>query len=578
MKKLLFTGITLLAMLPLTAQFFTKEYGSGSVTDRIADGTASISGPAGHIMAGQTFVSQINDLMLIRTDAFGTVGGAPFFQNHYRLQTTGGGQLTSIPAKVIQMAGGNIFVVGTYQNAVPTFVARGIYTAVFDNAGTVLNVTGWQATATSTTAITAISACPSDVAGDPTVYVTGTMDLTPYGAGLGSGIFALSVNGNTNVLNWSMAYNLPLISNEVVTDIIASPYAAELMMIGNFRTSAGDGAAFMLRADDATGTSLGVNVYNYTSSNESVSAIALSSTAPTGFVICGTTNNSSAVNRVWVFETNNTGAGITGNIFINSSNGSAATGVDVFQRLNTAAVFEYYVAANITTGTIGLNDMVVFKLTNVLGVTGQYTYGKPNTNEQVVEIAPHTSGIGVYGNTNSGTVTTNAEGYVVKTYYNGVTACNSSITSTTRVAPALTVAGTTHSMPGVLTSISRVFILQGPVNTYPICSALTVVGGSNVRLGNASDELQYETASTVFPNPVSQANPYIFLSFKSSYEQQIEIRVIDLAGREISNQQISVAEGELQQQINFSTSMSPGIYFMTVFANGSTETHRILVE
>ncbi|MGL5890286.1 MAG: hypothetical protein ACRC3B_10395, partial [Bacteroidia bacterium] len=219
MKKLLLIGITIFSLLPLGAQYFTKEYGSASVNDRIADGTASISGPAGHIMAGQTFLAQFNDLMLIRTDFTGTVGAAPFFQNRYILQTSGGGRLTSIPAKVIQMPGGNIFVAGTYLNAVPTFAARGVYTAIFDPSGAVLSVRGWQITATGTTAITAISACRAATAADPTVYVTGNLDLTPYGAGLGNGFFAISIDGNTNIANWTNAYNLPLISNESVADI-----------------------------------------------------------------------------------------------------------------------------------------------------------------------------------------------------------------------------------------------------------------------------------------------------------------------------------------------------------------------
>jgi Secretion system C-terminal sorting domain len=580
MKKLLLISMAVFSLSNLEAQYFTKEYGSASVTDRIADGTASISGPAGHIMAGQTFLAQFNDLMLIRTDFTGTVGGAPFFQNRYILQTSGGGRLTSIPAKVIQMPSGNIFVAGTYQNAVPTFVARGIYTAIFDPSGAVLSVRGWQATATSVSAITAISACRAATAADPTVYITGNMDLTPYGAGLGNGFFAISVDGNTNVLNWTNAYNLPLISNESVVDIIASPYAAQVMMIGNFRTTAGDGASFMLVAASATGVSAAVNVYNYTGTNESVSAIALNSTAVTGFVICGTTNNSSAVNRVWVFKTTTNGAGITGNIFINTSNGSSATGSDVIQRLNSASVFEFYVSANIATGTIGLNDMVVFKLTNALAVVGggQFTYGKPNTNESNVEIAAHTDGLGVYGNTSLGTVTGNLEGYVTKAYYNGFTACNSSLITTTRVAPVLTVAGTTHAMPGTLAMVLPVFTLNGTVLTYNICNAVTVLGGSNARLANTTIETEATLQSSVFPNPVSLSSPVLQLKMNAPAEQQIEIRITDMLGREVLNQQISIAEGESVQQIQLPSGLSAGVYNMSISGNGVSENHRFILE
>ncbi|MCU0436120.1 MAG: T9SS type A sorting domain-containing protein [Bacteroidia bacterium] len=577
MKKLLLAVIAACTLLPLSAQYFTKEYGSASTNDRIADGTASVAGPVGHIMAGQTFLSQVNDLMLIRTDVTGTVGAMPFFQNHYRLLTPSGQPLNSIPAKVIQLTSGNIFVVGTYQNAAPTFLARGVYTAVFTPAGAVISVRGWQATATSTSAITAVSACTSAVAGDPTIYITGNIELAPYGAGLGAGIFGISINGNTNVVNWTSAYDLNLLARESAADIIASPYAAEVVIVGNYLAPAGDGATFMLRVASGTGVSLAANVYNYTGSNESVAAIALSSAAPVGFVICGTSNNASVINRVWVFKTNTTGAGITGNAFINTSNGSVATGTDVIQRQNTFGAFEFYVSATAATGTIGANDMLVFKLTNILGFVGQFTYGKPATNESSVEIAAFTDGFGIYGNTNSGTVTANTEGYVSKAYYNGVTACNATQLGGSRVTPALSVAGTTHTQPGTLVQLLPTFTLLGPVVTYPICNAAVVAGGNNARIAADNEDVAMSNVS-VYPNPVIAGSSPLQIVLDTPAEGEVQLMLTDITGREVLVKTIVATEGENRYELALPDDIRKGVYILAIRGAGINDMRKILVE
>ncbi|MGL5890141.1 MAG: T9SS type A sorting domain-containing protein, partial [Bacteroidia bacterium] len=216
--------------------------------------------------------------------------------------------------------------------------------------------------------------------------------------------------------------------------------------------------------------------------------------------------------------------------------------------------------------------------TNALAVVGggQFTYGKPNTNESNVEIAGHTDGLGVYGNTSSGTVTGNLEGYVTKAYYNGFTACNSSLITTTRVAPALTVAGTTHAIPGTLAMVMPVFTLGGSVLTYNICSAVTVIGGSNARI--AQQDEASEVNAAVFPNPVSLSNPILNLNLNSASDQQIEIRITDMLGREVLNQKTIITEGQSLQTLQLPADIRAGVYLIMLNGEGIHETHRFIVE
>ncbi|MGL5891189.1 MAG: T9SS type A sorting domain-containing protein [Bacteroidia bacterium] len=577
MKKQLLLLLALSCAGVSYGQFFSKEYGS-TATDRLTDGTASLVGPAGHVMTGTSNIAGTTDLVLIRTDVQGLTPAAPFFRNTYRLMTPPGAPLSSTPVKVIQMPSGNIFVAGSYTGTAAT--DKGIYTAIFDPNGNLLSIRGWKTILTATTTITAASACRAATAADPTVFVTGTVDLAPYNTTLGSGVFVISLDGNTNVLNWSLTYAFSGLSGEAAADIIDSPYNSEVVVAGNFN-NANDRGAFLLRVNRANGLPIAApNIFNYTNSNESVSAISLNpnSVLPqSGFILCGTSNQASANNRMWVFKVNTTCNTVLANRFITYSvTTSSFTGSDIITRLNTSSQFEFYASGTAGTGQLGQNDMVVIKLSLALGILGEYTYGTAVTSESNAEIAAHSDGLGVYGNIRISQLAANADMYVAKAYYNGITACNSQINPGSISNVALTTTTTPVQDVKDLAFPGVILTQNSNVTIFNYCNSAAVVGGSNARV--AQQEETSDVNAGVYPNPVSLSNPILNLNLNSATDQQIEIRITDMLGREVLNQKPIITEGQSLQTLQLPADIRPGVYLIMLNGEGIYETRRFVVE
>jgi hypothetical protein len=51
-----------------------------------------------------------------------------------------------------------------------------------------------------------------------------------------------------------------------------------------------------------------------------------------------------------------------------------------------------------------------------------------------------------------------------------------------------------------------------------------------------------------------------------------------MLGREVLNQQISIAEGESVQQVQLPSGLSAGVYNMSISGNGVSENHRFILE
>ncbi len=577
MKKQLFLLLALGFAGIANGQYFTKEYGT-TATDRLTDGTAAVQGPAGHIMTGTSTFSGAIDLVLIRTDAQGLTPVVPFFRNTYRLQTPSGAVLSSTPVKVIQMPGGQIFVAGSYSGTAAT--DRGVYTATFDAGGNVLNIKGWKTINTATTTITAVSACRAATAADPTVFVTGTVDLTPYNSTLGAGVFVISLNGNTNALNWSLTYAFSGLNGETAADIIDSPYSSEVVVAGNYN-NANDRGAFLLRLNRVNGMPIAApNIFNYAASNESVSAIALnpnSSIPNAGYILCGSTNQGSNLNRMWVFKVNTTCNAVLANRFISYSiSTSSLSGADIITRLNTSSQYEFYASGSASSGQLGQNDMVVVKLNYTLGLLGEYSYGTVGTSETNEEISAQPDGLGIYGNIRISQLAANGDMYVVKSYFNGFTQCNYEINPTVSSAPVLTTTTTPVQDVKDLSFPSLILTQNSNVTIFNYCNAAAVPGGSNARF--AEQDETAEVNSALFPNPVSLSNPVLNLSLKVAEEQQIEIRITDMLGREVLNQQISITEGQSVQQIQLPSGLSAGVYNLSIIGNNVSENHRFVIE
>jgi hypothetical protein len=553
------------------AQYFTREYGSTSNTDVLRDGAPAAALPVGegHLITGTTSFLGTRTLTLTRTDIAGDIS-AGCFSSIYELQNAAGDILAVDVVKVIEVPSGvatsNIMVTGTYTDDSPQPVEFGVFIAMFNALGNVLYVTGYTQDVNSEGRLSMVSACP-DLGGGPIVYCLGNIDLTlRFGQMAGQGIFTIGFNTSNFTTVYTQIYNISnnYTRRETAADIIASPWnPTQLAVIGNYDASAGGPGSYLLRVDKATGNVIGnVRIYNYANSTETVKSITLASTpGSVGFMICGSSNNGNgAIQRVWVFKVNPlgvAGAALPKN-FINYSVANAGNyiGTDITERLNTLGDYEYYASATIFNGSIGMRDLVIIKLDDLLEPSAlsdnEFTYGKANSNELSEEIVSFNSGlapgIAIYGNTTQGDITGNREMYVVKAYYNGALNCSEDTTTTT-FANSPNLMGTTPAaalgplVEGPLTSEKI-----GSLSMYPICNVATYMSGSNLRLSQ-EDPTTTISPIQVWPNPVLAGASGLQINLYLPADEQVQFRIIDINGREIVNQTITVSEGNSTQNI-----------------------------
>jgi Secretion system C-terminal sorting domain len=582
MKKLL-SLLCVLAFGTAQAQYFQNLNGSPAY-DELVDGTNVTLGGQGHLMLGSTQVIGGLDLVLTRTNLNGVIGAAPTFNRNYRLTTTTNIVLSTVPCKVLQIPNGRLVVVGTYYSAT-SVVPQGIFTAVLTQAGAVLSVRGWQTVLPAVSGtIFATSACNA-LPNSNTVYICGYSDATTLGNG-GRPI-VMAINGSTNALIWGLIHDfVPAFpaSKLLANDIIASPYqpagVAEVFIVGTQYDGNGGDAGFTYRVNAANGNPVGQATLFDSGRQDEFVAVSLATGAgggTNGFFITGNTN----VNGDWdavAFKTDPVGSGAAWINIIDYSTGGDNFGTDVIQRLNTSNQWTYYLSGTVTAGSQGGSDMVVFFLDDNGLAQREFTYGTANS-ERSVEISSFSGlaagdGITVYGNTP--TSADAGQEYYVKAYYNGLSGCNEAFAIPNTNSYPLSRVQAPISRTGSVSAINLLLpVIQPPPTITPLCFNVTLAGGSNAR---AAENTENSVSAELYPNPVSLNSAILNLNLNSPSEQQIDIRITDMLGREVLNQTIVVAEGESLQQIQLPSGISAGVYNLSISGASVNENHRFVIE
>ena len=569
----------------LQAQYFQNYNGFLNNFEQTFDGTNIVAGGQGHLLAGTSNLFGQQELILTRTDINGNIGGLNTFNQLYRLQLPTGAILTTNPSKILQVATGNICVVGNYSS--PTsLVPQGVFTAVLTPAGAVVGVVGWQVVSTSAvTSLYSLSACRALAATSNNVFICGYTDALTPGAALRP--FVLAINGNTNALIWGRVYNyLPATATGRVyaTDLVASPYATtvagEIMVIGNRVDGLGNDFGFTYRVNAGNGNPIGLVTEFDSGRNEEFWGITVASGlggGGNGYVITGSTNVSGNYDAL-TLKVDPLGSGVRWSTMHDYNSFTRDnTGADIIQRQNTSGRWLYYVCGTTQAGILGATDMAVFMIDDNTGnAVAEFTYGTGG-DEGAVEISSFTGtvadGITVYGNTNRIDV---GEEYFVKAYYNGVSGCLE--TTGTPLSQLYPIARTQFTNTRNLTFSSSPLIASIPA--FPamnnLCFAIALPGGSNARVAGSADAVSNSTS--VFPNPLAAASPLLSLKLSSPVDQQIEIRITDMLGREVLNQQILVAAGESVSQLQLPAGLAEGIYSMQISGEGFKEIHRFTIQ
>ncbi|MGL5891188.1 MAG: T9SS type A sorting domain-containing protein, partial [Bacteroidia bacterium] len=119
---------------------------------------------------------------------------------------------------------------------------------------------------------------------------------------------------------------------------------------------------------------------------------------------------------------------------------------------------------------------------------------------------------------------------------------------------------------------SGTLVIQVPVSQFGICSADRLAAPAQ----STNDDINL--SMVISPNPVSLNSPVLQLKMNSPAEQQIEIRITDMLGREVLNQKVVITQGESVQQIQLPSGISAGVYTMSISGNGVNENHRFVME
>jgi hypothetical protein len=594
--RLLFLCLSVLAG-SLQAQYYQNKNGSNT-PDVLNDGTTVIAGGQGNLMAGTTQVLGSQDLIITRTSVTGVIGGGNTFNRFYRLTDISNNPLNADPCKILQVGSGNICVVGSYRGL--STAPPGIFIAILSPNGNPLSVRGLTTSAPNISTQCFATSATRSLQNVNHVFICGASDAT-----LQAGLRPLVISYNTqnNTIIFARLYNFTNIaipSNLVATDLAGSPYITnagtrEIFITGNYQSSTSTTDVFNFLVNTTTGAPW--PVANFYSTGAVLEAVSVSPATGTGgggrgFVIAATLSIPGAQSAT-LLKVDSSGSVLRWASRLDYTGSLPCLAADVIQRRNTLNQWNYYVAATAQVGLQGGQDMAVFQVDDNGTATNLYTYGTP-ANETASEISgfdptPATgSGLVTFGNAPGATPNDISDEYYVKSYYNGVTPCSTQTSTPITNLLQLLQASRTPSLTSAF-SISTFNLIQPTIapTVTTLCYSLTVVGGSNIRLARDEEEISAEedllvnapeNFGRIFPNPVSISAPLLNLQMNSSAEQQLEIRITDMLGREVLNQQLIITEGNSAQTIQLPSGIEAGVYTLTLTGTGVRESHRFVIQ
>lgn len=605
MKTLRLALLALLVAGTANAQFFQRVYGTPNSRDVLESGTnydypGIPATQQGQVMAGFTDYNSTGIIspMVTRT----AMNGAPIFNNTYPLNLYGR-FVEAAARRVITYTGGRIGVIGDFAY-IPNTPHTGVFYMVLNPNGTVGFVKTYNFQ--SLQSVEATSITPSASTAPQNAYVCGNIT----NAAGGRHPFVLSIQAFSGLLNWGHEYNDvgAGATDWTVEDLIESPYpnsvsgALDVALVGRYVLNPGGVGHGNLFTVDALSGAVSSFVHEYGSPNEDAgfNAIIVANNGfngGPGYAIAGFTYNAGSTiptYDMWAMKLAPNGLVQFSSRMDYSLTGRNDYGYDIIERFSpTLLAYEYYVGGYVDQGIFGQEDEVVYKLDfggNPFPGPGfnQFTYGGPGF-ERILQmdyyqngVPANNVGLSMFNWTlNSFPVLGVQDFYHVKSYFNGVTpvgglGCNSNQqTQLWQPGPPLldSTKGDTINIIKTDTLMAQLVGMQNAV----LCSQNAVGGGSNTRLANSGE---FSVAgSSLFPNPVTVANPVVNLTFDvPGVNDVVEIELWNTLGQLILHKQETLADGQTLLQINLGEGLSSGVYNLTIRRGGELFNHKISVQ
>lgn len=572
MKKLLLTAAMLVAGIASQAQYFQHVYGVPA-NETLTSGINTSALGNGYFMASSNvgFAFGTASISATYADVAGNIPAAPYFTNEYMVVSNAGNPLQTQDPQVFEYNSGAGFgIIGRYTDPTLTNPNSGIYFLQLDGSGNVLNAFDYTVIPTTSSYwdVIKVSAIAESSTGKE-IYITGW--LQPNFAQVNG--FVLKVDANSGAIIWGYVYDIinpSFSSKDLFNDIVESPYAAEVVVVGQTYDGTTTSDGFFMRINSNTGAAFPiVNLHGTATSWDAFNAVTVAN-SPTaggpGFAIGGT-SDANGTNDFWFTLVDPTGTFITSTLHDYSINpGADDQCEDIIERKNTFGKYEYYMAGSTFKGAFGKHDVLVIK-TDAKGngvANGEFTYGSPS--DDFGKSLDQYNGTGNDGLSVFGTYGDNVIGgsdmYLVRAYFNGASGCNEKFnTPTPKSGPKLF---NKYDVKDIAKFQDNKFLWkQTTAKEKTLCFAWSLSGGNNARV--APTESQGDKEGKISPNPIAQGTQYAALEVEVENPTTAQIAIYDMLGRTYYAQTFTLVKGKNSLVLDISnTNMAQGMYTVKV--------------
>ena len=572
MKKLLLTAAVLVAGIAAHAQYFQNLYGV-PVNETLTSGINTTASGNGYFMASSNsgFAFGTASISAAFADVTGNIPGGPYFTNEYMVVSNVGNPLQTQDPQVFEFNNGSGFgIIGRYTDPTMANPNTGIYFLQLDPSGNVLNAFDYTVNPNGSSFwdVIKVSAIAESASGKE-IYITGW--LQPNFAQVNS--FVLKIDAVTGAIIWGYVYdviNPSFSSKDLFNDIVESPYASEVIVVGQTYDGTTTSDGLFMRINSNTGTAFPiVNLHGTATSWDAFNAITVAN-SPTaggpGFAIGGT-SDANGTNDFWFTLVDPTGTFITSTLHDYSINpGADDQCEDIIERKNTFGKYEYYMAGSTFKGAFGRHDVLVIKTDdNGKGVAnGEFTYG--SSGHDFGKSLDQYNGTGNDGLSIFGTYDNNIIGgsdmYLVRAYFNGASGCNEKFSTPTPKS------GPKHYLRYDVKDIAKFkdnkfSWKQTTAKDKNLCFAWSLSSGSNARVAPA--EPNGDKEAKVSPNPIAQGVQYAALEVEVENPTTAQVAIYDMLGRTYYAQTFTLVKGKNSLVLNISdVNMAQGMYTVKV--------------
>lgn len=606
--KLFLASILVSSAISSQAQYFQYLYGANAKVNKeiLTDGhNTDLLGRRGHFM-----VAPDNDLTMlfdvIRTDAAGSAtGGAPYFNIQYELSE--GYLISTAPdlreVKSLQLSNGTGYALASsYYGTLSG--AYGVFYQKLDPVGNPLpsigpgmaTPTGYWVTWGSyrdvhVAKIVESTRNPGDL------YILGYLVDATYGT---NRMFILKIDEATGGIIWSGYYRVDwsnpresITPHDIVESTQVNPATGtyEVMVVGEYvKTPGAQIDAFVMRTDYSTGVVLNPwAFFGRSTTNDVFTCIKTSNNtnidgSGAGYVIGGYTD-AVARNDFWFVALDQPGNVIWTNTFDYNNSGSPTANndycFDIIERKNTFGRLEYYMTGHTNRGFFGRDDVMVIKADDFgNGVTpnGQFTYGNSDADRsiRIDQFEDPGGGLSMFGYSFwPGSPLGGYDYYLVKSYFNGVTACQYDIQKPIQNSGPKHLFDIYSDFQGNLFKDYKLYTYTySRLDEWNICYKDGLADGDNSRVlpQTATNE------TTLYPNPAGIDERTVTLSIYSNREEDVTLSVADMTGRKLLSQTYHVVAGANKLNIDLAgNALAEGVYHVTVDKASGRETIKLKV-